>query len=134
MTLTIGSLDFVRNASTILGFSIFLETPERSGKDHDDVVALAAAKKYRAFVDKTFPASDVAQRLVTLSRARALAKILAHIRGNASLVSFGFNEQVSQSGSRQSKGVSYWVFRSIYDPPRLVYRSAHSTEREPRAN
>src|SRR5262249_6562445 len=37
------------------------------------------------------------------SRARALAKILAHKRANASLVSVGFNEQVSQSGSRQSK-------------------------------
>ena len=47
MTLTINSLDFVRNASTILGFNIFLQTPERSGKDHDEVIALAAAKKYR---------------------------------------------------------------------------------------
>ena len=60
----------------LLGFNIFLETPERSGKGHDEVVVLAAAKKYRAFVDKTLPASDVAQRLVTLSRARALAKFL----------------------------------------------------------
>jgi hypothetical protein len=44
-----GGLDFVRNASTILGFNIFLQTPERLGKDHDEVVALAAAKKNRAF-------------------------------------------------------------------------------------
>jgi len=51
MTLTINSLDFVRNAPTILGFNIFLQTPKRSGKDHDEVLALAAAKKYRAFVD-----------------------------------------------------------------------------------
>jgi hypothetical protein len=47
ITLTINSLNFVRNASTILGFNIFLQTPERSGEDHDEVIALAAAKKYR---------------------------------------------------------------------------------------
>jgi NADPH:quinone reductase-like Zn-dependent oxidoreductase len=32
---------------------------ERSAKDLDEVVALAAQRKYRALVDKTFPAAQV---------------------------------------------------------------------------
>jgi len=72
--LTINSLDFVRNASTILGFNILLQTPERLAKFHDEVVALAAAKKYRAFVDKTFPASEVAAATRHVKSRKALAK------------------------------------------------------------
>jgi hypothetical protein len=43
-TLTLHSPDLVRNASKILGFNVFLQSPERLGKNHDEVVALAAAK------------------------------------------------------------------------------------------
>jgi NADPH2:quinone reductase len=76
MTLTINSLDFVRNASTILGFNIFLQTPERSRKDHEEVVALAAAKKYRAFVDKTFPATEVAEATRHLESRKGAGKVV----------------------------------------------------------
>jgi NADPH:quinone reductase len=76
MTLTINSLDFVRNAATILGFNIFLVTPERSGKDHDEVIALAAAKKYRAFVDKTFPAAEVAEATRHLESRKGAGKVV----------------------------------------------------------
>jgi hypothetical protein len=68
-------------------------------KDHDEVVALAAAKKYRAFVDKTFPASEVAEATRHLESRKGAGKILTHICGNASLVSVAFNEQVNESGS-----------------------------------
>jgi NADPH:quinone reductase len=59
MSLTINSLDFVAKASSILGFNIFLVPAERSAKDFDEVVNLAAGRKYRAVVDKTFPATEV---------------------------------------------------------------------------
>jgi len=72
--LTINSLDFVRNASTILDFNSFLQTPERLAKDHDEVVALAAAKKYRAFVDKTFPTSEVAEKTRHLKSRKGAGK------------------------------------------------------------
>jgi NADPH:quinone reductase len=76
MTLTVNSLDFIRNASTILGFNIFLQTPERLGKDHDEVIALAAAKKYRAFVDKTFPAAEVAEATRHLESRKGAGKVV----------------------------------------------------------
>jgi NADPH:quinone reductase len=75
-TLTINSRDLVRNASTILGFSIFLETPERLAKDHEEIVALAAAKKYRAFVGKTFPAAEVAEATRYLEAGKAAGKVV----------------------------------------------------------
>jgi NADPH2:quinone reductase len=75
-TLTIQSPDLVRNASTILGFNVFLQTPERLGKDHDEVVALAAAKKYRAFVGKTFPAAEVAEAARHLESHKSAGKVV----------------------------------------------------------
>jgi Zinc-binding dehydrogenase len=74
--LTINSPDLVRNASTILGFNVFLQTPERLGKDHDEVVALAAAKKYRAFVGKTFPAAEVAEATRHLESHKSAGKVV----------------------------------------------------------
>jgi NADPH2:quinone reductase len=76
MTLTINSPDLVRNASTILGFNVFLQTPERLAKDQDEVVALAAAKKYRAFVDKTFPAAEVADATRHLESGKGAGKVV----------------------------------------------------------
>jgi NADPH2:quinone reductase len=76
MTLIINSPDLVRNASTILGFNIFLQTPERLAKDHDEVVALAAAKKYRAFVNKTFPAAEVAEATRHLESGKGAGKVV----------------------------------------------------------
>ena len=35
-TLTLHSPDLVRNASAILGLNVFLQSPERLGKDHDE--------------------------------------------------------------------------------------------------
>ena len=76
MTLTINSLDFVRNASTILGFNIFLQTPERVGKDHDEIVGLAGAKKYRAFVGKTFPGAEVAEATRYFESGKGACKVV----------------------------------------------------------
>jgi NADPH:quinone reductase len=75
-TLTLHSPDLVRNASTILGFNVFLQSPERLGKDHDEVVALAAAKKYRAFVGKTFPAAEVAEATHHLESRKGAGKVV----------------------------------------------------------
>src|SRR5215831_7956833 len=50
-SLKIDSLDLISKPCTILGFNIFLVPAERSAKDVDDVMALAAKKKYRAVVD-----------------------------------------------------------------------------------
>jgi NADPH:quinone reductase-like Zn-dependent oxidoreductase len=75
-TLTISSLHLVRSASRILGFNIFLEASERLRKDHDEVIALAAAKKYRAFVGKTFPAVDVVEAPRHLESGKGAGKVV----------------------------------------------------------
>ena len=74
-TLTLHSPDLVRNASAILGFNVFLQL-ERLGKDHDEVVALAAAKKYRAFVGNTFLAAEVAEATRQLESHKVAGKVV----------------------------------------------------------
>lgn len=75
-TLMIHSPDLVRNASTIRGFNVFLQTPERLKKDHDEVMALAAAKKYRAFVGKSFPAAEIAEATRYLESGTGAGKVV----------------------------------------------------------
>jgi NADPH2:quinone reductase len=74
--LKIDSLDLISKPATILGFNIFLVPAERSAKDIDDVVALAAKKKYRAVVDKTFPVSQVAEATRYLDERKAVGKVV----------------------------------------------------------
>jgi NADPH:quinone reductase len=76
MTLTLNSLDFVAKASSILGFNIFLVAPERAAKDLDEVVALAAQGKYRAFVDRTFPLAEVAAATAHLDERKGAGKVV----------------------------------------------------------
>jgi NADPH:quinone reductase len=76
MTLTLNSLDFVAKASSILGFNIFLVAPERAAKDLDEVVALAAQGKYRAFVDQTFPLAEVAAATAHLDERKGAGKVV----------------------------------------------------------
>jgi NADPH:quinone reductase len=75
-TLTIDSLDLIAKPSTIIGFNIFLVQAERSAKDCDEVIALAAQAKYRAVVDKTFPMSEVAEATRYLDERKAIGKIV----------------------------------------------------------
>ena len=75
-SLKIDSLDLISKPSTILGFNIFLVPAERSAKDIDDVIALAAKKKYRAVVDKTFPMSEVAEATRYLDERKAVGKVV----------------------------------------------------------
>jgi NADPH:quinone reductase len=75
-SLKINSLDLISKPSTILGFNIFLVQAERSAKDIDDVLALAAKKKYRAVVDKTFPMSEVAEATRYLDERKAVGKVV----------------------------------------------------------
>src|SRR5215471_10804854 len=75
-SLRINSLDLIWKPSTILGFNAFLVPVERSAKDIDDVIALAAAKKYRAVVDKTFPMSEVAEATRYLDERKAFGKVV----------------------------------------------------------
>jgi NADPH:quinone reductase len=74
--LTIDSLDLISKPSTIIGFNIFLEPEERSAKDIDEVIALAAENKYRAVVDKTFPMSEVAEATRYLDERKAVGKVV----------------------------------------------------------
>jgi NADPH:quinone reductase len=74
--LTIDSLDLISKPSTIIGFNIFLVPAERSAKDVDEVIALAAKKKYRAVVDKTFPMSEVAEATRYLDERKAVGKVV----------------------------------------------------------
>jgi NADPH:quinone reductase len=76
MTLTISSLDFVAKASSILGFNIFLVAPDRAAKDLDEVVALAAQGKYRALVDKAFPAAEVVAATAHLEQRKGAGKVV----------------------------------------------------------
>jgi NADPH:quinone reductase-like Zn-dependent oxidoreductase len=75
-SLKIDSLDLISKPCTILGFNIFLVPAERSAKDVDDVMALAAKKKYRAVVDKTFPMSQVAEATRYLDERKAVGKVV----------------------------------------------------------
>jgi len=75
-TLTIDSLDLIAKPSTIIGFNIFLIQAERSAKDLDEVIALAAQAKYRAVVDKTFPMSEVAEATRYLDERKAIGKVV----------------------------------------------------------
>jgi NADPH2:quinone reductase len=74
--LTINSLDLISKPSTIIGFNIFLAPAERSAKDIDEVIALAAKKKYRALVDKTFLMSEVAEATKYLDERKAVGKVV----------------------------------------------------------
>jgi len=75
-SLTIDSLDLISKPSKIIGFNIFLEPVERSAKDIDEVIALAAKKKYRVMVDKTFPMSEVAEATRYLDERKAVGKVV----------------------------------------------------------
>jgi len=75
-SLKIDSLDLISKPSTILGFNIFLVPAERSAKDINDVIALAARKKYRAVVDKTFPMSEIAEATRYLDERKAVGKVV----------------------------------------------------------
>jgi NADPH:quinone reductase len=75
-SLKIDSLDLISKPSTILGFNIFLVPTERSAKDIDEVIALAAKKKYRAVIDKTFPMSEVAEATRYLDERKAVGKVV----------------------------------------------------------
>jgi NADPH:quinone reductase len=75
-SLKIDSLDLISKPSTILGFNIFLVPAERSAKDINDVIALAARKKYRAVVDKTFPMSEIAEATRYLDERKAFGKVV----------------------------------------------------------
>jgi NADPH:quinone reductase len=75
-TLTIDSLDLIAKPSTILGFNIFLVPAERSAKDLDEVIALAAQAKYRPVVDRAFPMSEVAEATRYLEERQAVGKIV----------------------------------------------------------
>jgi NADPH:quinone reductase-like Zn-dependent oxidoreductase len=74
--LKIDSLDLISKPATILGFNIFLVPAERSAKDINDVMALAARKKYRAVVDKTFPMSEIAEAIRYLDERKAVGKVV----------------------------------------------------------
>ena len=75
-TLTIDSLDLISKPSTIIGFNIFLMPAERSAKDLDEVIALAAQAKYRAIVDRTFPMSEVVEATRCLDERKAVGKVV----------------------------------------------------------
>jgi NADPH:quinone reductase len=75
-TLTIDSLDLIAKPATIIGFNIFLVPAERSAKDVDEVITLAAQAKYRAVVDKTFPMSEVAEATRFLDERKAFGKVV----------------------------------------------------------
>jgi NADPH:quinone reductase len=74
--LTIDSLDLISKPSTILGFNILLVPAERSAKDIDEVIALAAKKKFRAVVDRTFPMSQVVEATRYLDERKAFGKVV----------------------------------------------------------
>lgn len=76
MSLSINSLDLIAKPSRILGFNIFLVPADRSAKDFDEVVALAASKRYRAVLDKTFPLAQVAEATRHLEERKGAGKVV----------------------------------------------------------
>jgi NADPH2:quinone reductase len=76
MTLTLGSLDFIGKAASVLGFNIFHQTPERSAQDLNEVVTLIAQRKYRAVLGKSFPAADVIAATRHLDERKSAGKVV----------------------------------------------------------
>ena len=75
-TLRIDSLDLITKSSTIVGFNIFLVPADRSAKDLDEVMDLSAKARYRAVVDRTFPASEAAEATRYLDERKAVGKVV----------------------------------------------------------
>lgn len=76
MNLTINSLDLIAKPSVILGFNIFTVPADRSVKDFDEVVTLAAAGKYRARVGRPFPLAEAAQATQFAEARSTIGKII----------------------------------------------------------
>jgi NADPH2:quinone reductase len=76
MSLTINSLDLIAKPTRILGFNIFLVPADRSAKDLDEVVTLAAAGKYRALVNKTFPMDRVVEATHHLDERKGAGRVV----------------------------------------------------------
>jgi NADPH:quinone reductase len=75
-TLRIDSLDLIWKPSTIIGFNILLVPSQRSARDLDEVVDLSAKARYRAVVDRTFPASEAAEATRYLDEGKAVGKVV----------------------------------------------------------
>jgi NADPH:quinone reductase-like Zn-dependent oxidoreductase len=82
-SLKIDSMDLISKPSTILGFNIFLVLVERSAKDIDEVIALAAKKKYRAVVGKTLPMCQVAEQVTRATGQHTRSSSVSTIRSRA---------------------------------------------------
>lgn len=76
VTLTLNSLDLVAKASSVLGYNIFYQTPERFAQDFDAVVMLAAQRKLRAVVNQTFPAAEVIAATRHLDARKGAGKVI----------------------------------------------------------
>jgi NADPH:quinone reductase-like Zn-dependent oxidoreductase len=66
----------IPSVSTIIGFNILLVPSERSARDLDEVVDLSAKARYRAVVDRTFPASEAAEATRYLDEGKAVGKVV----------------------------------------------------------
>src|SRR5215813_15303308 len=58
------------------GDRVILVPEDRSAKDADEVIALAAQGKYRAVVDKIFPMSEVVEATRYLDGRKAVGKVV----------------------------------------------------------
>jgi len=63
-------------ASTILGFNVFLQTPEGLGKDHDELLRSLPQRNVGAFIGKTVPAAEVAEATRHLESHKSAGKVV----------------------------------------------------------
>jgi len=74
----------------------------RSAKDLDEVMAMAARKKYRAVVDKTFPMAKVAEATRHLEGRKAVGKgVLTIEAGGSSDWGAGPNDEHHEARGRR---------------------------------
>jgi NADPH2:quinone reductase len=78
-TLSLRSVDLVRNAVTIVGFNRFKVSPDGYTQDLHEVVQLAARGRYRTALDRTFPIEQIAEATRHFEDGRGVGKVVLTI-------------------------------------------------------
>jgi len=75
-TLSLQSLDLIRNAVTIIGFNRFKVSADRFTQDLHEVVQLAARGRYLTALDRTFPIREIAQATRHFEEGLGVGKVI----------------------------------------------------------
>ena len=78
-TLSLQSVDLIRNAVTIIGFNRFKVSADGYTQDLHEVVQLAARSRYRTALDQTFPIERIVEATRHFEEGRGVGKVVLTI-------------------------------------------------------